>query len=126
MAAKSIAQIVPNLQEVRPTFMGAVPRVYEKIHTAVLAKLDEARVAKKRSAHITQRYRVTPVLVVEAGSALYAPTSLAFHESLHLGHVDAIEIAKYGVLETGGSSGELECALVVLIGDQPINESGRK
>jgi hypothetical protein len=64
------------------------------------------------------------VLVVEAGSALYSPTSLAFHQSLHLGHVDAIEIAEYGVLEAGRGGRELERALVVLIGDQPIDESG--
>ena len=41
--AESIAQIVPNLQEVRPTFMGAVPRVYEKAYAKILASFQMKR-----------------------------------------------------------------------------------
>ena len=33
--AESIPQLVPNLQEVKPTFMGAVPRVYEKAYAKI-------------------------------------------------------------------------------------------
>jgi long-chain acyl-CoA synthetase len=36
-------RVVDALLAVRPTIFPSVPRVYEKIHTAVLAKLDEAR-----------------------------------------------------------------------------------
>ena len=35
--AESIPKIVENLGEVRPTFMGAVPRIYEKVYNGVIA-----------------------------------------------------------------------------------------
>jgi long-chain acyl-CoA synthetase len=37
-----------ELPRVRPTLFPSVPRVYEKVHTAVLAKFDEATGAKRR------------------------------------------------------------------------------
>jgi long-chain acyl-CoA synthetase len=40
-------RVAEGLLAVRPTILPSVPRVYEKIHTAVLAKLDEARGVKR-------------------------------------------------------------------------------
>lgn len=39
---KDQKKIVENLAEVRPTMMGAVPRIYEKIHAAVMDKIQHA------------------------------------------------------------------------------------
>ena len=36
--AESIPKIVENLGEVKPTFMGAVPRIYEKVYNGVIGK----------------------------------------------------------------------------------------
>src|SRR5262249_12665001 len=41
--AESIPQLVPNLQEVRPTFMGAVPRVYEKAYAKIIGNFEAKR-----------------------------------------------------------------------------------
>ncbi len=41
-------QAAAALREVKPTVFPSVPRVYEKIHTAVVASLDEATGAKRR------------------------------------------------------------------------------
>ncbi len=35
--AEGLDKIVPNLAEVKPTFMGAVPRIYEKVYAKVVA-----------------------------------------------------------------------------------------
>jgi long-chain acyl-CoA synthetase len=40
-----VAELLPKI---RPTFMPSVPRVFEKIHTAVLANFDEATGAKRQ------------------------------------------------------------------------------
>jgi long-chain acyl-CoA synthetase len=40
-------QIAAALEAVRPTILPSVPRVYEKIHSALVAKLDEARGAER-------------------------------------------------------------------------------
>jgi long-chain acyl-CoA synthetase len=41
--AESIPKLVQNLQEVKPTFMGAVPRVYEKAYAKIQASFEEKR-----------------------------------------------------------------------------------
>jgi long-chain acyl-CoA synthetase len=41
--AESIPKLVDNLQEVKPTFMGAVPRVYEKAYAKIQASFEEKR-----------------------------------------------------------------------------------
>ena len=41
--AESIPKLVQNLGEVKPTFMGAVPRVYEKAYNKILANFEEKR-----------------------------------------------------------------------------------
>jgi len=41
--AESISRLVPNMQEVRPTFVGAVPRVYEKAYVKVQHGLEDKR-----------------------------------------------------------------------------------
>ena len=43
-------QTAAALQEVRPTVLPSVPRVYEKIHTAVVSAIDETSGAKRRLA----------------------------------------------------------------------------
>ena len=41
--AESVPKLVPNLQEVKPTFMGAVPRVYEKAYAKIQANFEDKR-----------------------------------------------------------------------------------
>jgi long-chain acyl-CoA synthetase len=41
-------RVAEALPQVRPTLLPSVPRVYEKVHTAILARFDEATGAKKR------------------------------------------------------------------------------
>ncbi len=41
--AESIDRLVDNMQEVRPTFMAAVPRVYEKAYVKIQSGLEEKR-----------------------------------------------------------------------------------
>jgi long-chain acyl-CoA synthetase len=45
--AESIAALLPNLVEVRPTFMGGVPRVFEKVYSGALANAAEGGKVKK-------------------------------------------------------------------------------
>ena len=61
--AESIDRLLENLQEVRPTLFFGVPRVWEKFHAGVTAKLAEATGAKAKLAqkamavgrHVTDR-----------------------------------------------------------------------
>jgi long-chain acyl-CoA synthetase len=41
--AESISKLTSNMQEVRPTFFGAVPRVYEKAYTKILGNFEAKR-----------------------------------------------------------------------------------
>ncbi len=45
--AESFLTIQQNLQEIKPTMIVSVPRLYEKIHTGVLAKVKNASAVKK-------------------------------------------------------------------------------
>jgi long-chain acyl-CoA synthetase len=45
--AESFLTIQQNLQEIKPTIIVSVPRLYEKIHTGVLAKVKKASAIKK-------------------------------------------------------------------------------
>jgi hypothetical protein len=76
------------------------------------------RFAKPSERHL---HRVTTVLAhssrARSKSPLYAPTSLALHQTLHFAHIDAIEVAKNGMLEAGCGSAEFESAPVVAIND---------
>ena len=49
--AESIEKTAANLQEVAPTFMGAVPRVYEKIYNKIMADVAEGSAVKQRIFH---------------------------------------------------------------------------
>ena len=40
--AESIPKLVDNLSEVRPTFMGSVPRIYEKVYNGVIANAQKS------------------------------------------------------------------------------------
>jgi long-chain acyl-CoA synthetase len=40
--AEELGKVAANLQEVRPHFIAAVPRIYEKIHEKILASVEEA------------------------------------------------------------------------------------
>jgi long-chain acyl-CoA synthetase len=46
--AESVAQLVANLGEVKPTFLGAVPRVYEKVYAKIQANRAAAPPTKQR------------------------------------------------------------------------------
>jgi long-chain acyl-CoA synthetase len=48
--AESIDKVPENLREVRPTVLFAVPRIWEKFHAGISAKLAEAKGAKARIA----------------------------------------------------------------------------
>ncbi|MDZ4202414.1 MAG: long-chain fatty acid--CoA ligase [Gallionella sp.] len=39
--ARSITQLPEDLQSIRPTLLVSVPRIYERIHSAIITKLDE-------------------------------------------------------------------------------------
>ena len=45
--AEDVSKLVQNLQEIRPTFMVSVPRIYEKAHAGILAKVSSAPPVKK-------------------------------------------------------------------------------
>jgi long-chain acyl-CoA synthetase len=49
--AEDFSKILQNFQEVRPTFIVSVPRLYEKIHAGVLAKLPDAPPMKQKIFH---------------------------------------------------------------------------
>ncbi|MCX7678548.1 MAG: long-chain fatty acid--CoA ligase [Spirochaetes bacterium] len=46
--AEDVTTMQQNLQEIRPTIMISVPRLYEKIHAGILAKVAEAPPIKKK------------------------------------------------------------------------------
>lgn len=46
--AESIAQLVPNLAEVRPSFMAAVPRVFEKVYVKIRGNRDASPPTKQK------------------------------------------------------------------------------
>jgi long-chain acyl-CoA synthetase len=48
--AESISKVIDNMGEVRPTFFAAVPRIYEKLHAVILAKVNENKGAKLKLA----------------------------------------------------------------------------
>jgi len=45
--AEDFSKILQNMQEVRPTLIVSVPRLYEKIHAGILAKVSQAPPVKK-------------------------------------------------------------------------------
>ncbi len=46
--AEGIPKVVQNIGEVKPTFMGSVPRIYEKVYTKVVSGAEHAGGAKKK------------------------------------------------------------------------------
>ncbi|MCC6278057.1 MAG: long-chain fatty acid--CoA ligase [Oligoflexia bacterium] len=46
--AESIDRISVNMGEIRPTFMMAVPRIFEKIYSKIISQVDDGSPAKKR------------------------------------------------------------------------------
>lgn len=46
--AEGIPKVVQNIGEVKPTFMGSVPRIYEKVYTKVVGGAEQAGGAKKK------------------------------------------------------------------------------
>lgn len=45
--AQSMETIIPNIQEVRPTFLTAVPRIFEKIHAKIMESVEAMTGVKK-------------------------------------------------------------------------------
>jgi long-chain acyl-CoA synthetase len=68
------------LSAVRPTVFPSVPRVYEKVHTAVTAKFDEATGAKRRLIDWALRVGGKVSMLREAGSSV--PPTLALQHRL--------------------------------------------
>jgi long-chain acyl-CoA synthetase len=46
--AEGIPKVVQNIGEVKPTFMGSVPRIYEKVYTKVVSGAEQAGGLKKK------------------------------------------------------------------------------
>lgn len=46
--AESFSTVLENMQEIRPTLMVSVPRLFEKIHSGIMAKADKAPPLKKK------------------------------------------------------------------------------
>ena len=46
--AEGIPQLVDNLAEIRPTFMFAVPRIYEKVYNKILSQVQDGSSLKKK------------------------------------------------------------------------------
>lgn len=65
--AESIEALAENLKEVRPTVFFAVPRVWEKFHAGVAAKLDEATGVKAKLAGWAQSVSRKVVDEINAG-----------------------------------------------------------
>ena len=51
--ARSVQQLGEDLQTMRPTLLISVPRIYERIYTAIKAKLDEGSALKKKLFELT-------------------------------------------------------------------------
>ena len=45
--AEDVSKLLENFQEIRPTFIVSVPRIYEKVHNGILAKVAGAPAIKK-------------------------------------------------------------------------------
>jgi long-chain acyl-CoA synthetase len=73
-------QVAEGLTEVRPTVFPSVPRVYEKIHTAVLAKLDEATGVERTIGHWALDVGRRVSLLRQAGKPI--PRSLALRHRI--------------------------------------------
>lgn len=75
--AEGIPQLVDNLAEIRPTFMFAVPRIYEKVYNKIIAQVNEGsslkkkiffwslRIGKKVSEKNQHRQALTPLLKIQ-------------------------------------------------------------
>ncbi len=79
-------RILPNLTEVKPTYFPSVPRIFEKIYTAVTADVEKAGGTKKRifdwAVSVGKRYREAE-RKGGAGAILSAQHSLADRLVLH-------------------------------------------
>jgi long-chain acyl-CoA synthetase len=53
VCARSVQQLSDDLQNVRPTLLISVPRIYERVYTAIKAKLDEGGALKKKLFELT-------------------------------------------------------------------------
>jgi long-chain acyl-CoA synthetase len=65
--AESIPKVVDNMGEVRPTLFAAVPRVYEKLHQAVMAKILASSPLKRKIALMGLNAAMERVEVENAG-----------------------------------------------------------
>ena len=58
--AESLEKVVDNIQLVRPTVMIAVPRIFEKIYTKIMAQVNEGNLVEKQAfkwaLHIAEKY----------------------------------------------------------------------
>ncbi len=55
--ARSIPQLAEDMQSIRPTLLISVPRIYERIHRAIQAKLDEELPINRYVFHLPFRLR---------------------------------------------------------------------
>jgi long-chain acyl-CoA synthetase len=94
--AESIERIKANLKEVKPDFMIAVPRIFEKVYSGIMAKVETKKYTQKifaqalEAAQEIQKYRITkesiPWLLLAKYEALnkiaFAPIQEAFGGNL--------------------------------------------
>jgi long-chain acyl-CoA synthetase len=83
-----VSRIVPELAEVRPTFLPSVPRIFEKLHTALAGRVDAATVR----AALGGRLRMAL-----SGAAPIAPSVLEFFRD-----AGAPVVEGYGMTESTG------------------------
>lgn len=75
--AESVPKLVDNLSEIKPTFMFAVPRIYEKVYNKIISDISEASPLKKKifygclnigktvSQHKQKRLPIPPLLGIQ-------------------------------------------------------------
>src|SRR5690606_17939264 len=88
--AESIDRLKYNLKDVRPTFMIAVPRIFEKIYAGILAQVENNQVKRRifQSAHrtglkVSEKLQKKEPLGLVLSLEYEAAKRLVFHNIIH-------------------------------------------
>lgn len=81
--AESIEKAVDNMKEIRPTFMAAVPRVYEKVHAKILLKARSGGYLKKLISiwALAQQKKPSGLKWLIAQKLVFAKIGASLHET---------------------------------------------